>query len=377
MSLAAGIQPPPPTAPGVDRLTPYIPGKPVEEVRRELGLTDVVKLASNENPLGPSPLALEAARQALNQVEFYPEGAAPQLIEALSAHLQIPAGCLVAGNGSDELIHYLGLAYLHAGLRLLTGDPTFVRYEAAALLNQADYLAVPLSNYRYDLPAMAQRLSPACRLVFIANPNNPTGTYVTRAELEAFLDRTPPETLVVLDEAYFEYVDRPDYPNGIEYVRQGRNVAVLRTFSKIYALAGLRVGYCVARPEVIRAIHQVREPFNVNSAAQAAAVASLADPDQVARSRRQQQEERDYLCSEFDRLGVDFLPTQTNFIIVDTGAAPDAVFQALLRRGVIVRSGSHLGLPHHIRVTVGLARQNRLFVAALQEVLAELPRRSG
>lgn len=371
--------PAPPTAPGIDLLKPYVPGKPVEEVKRELGLTDVVKLASNENPLGPSPLAIEAGRKALEGAAYYPEGSSPHLVQDLARHWDVPAEWICAGNGSDELIHYLGLAYLHPGTELLTADPTFVRYEAAALLNGAAYVAPPVKDYRYDLAALAEALTPETRLVFIANPNNPTGTYVSRGELERFLEACPPQTLVVLDEAYFEYADAADYPDGLDYVRAGANVAVLRTFSKIYALAGLRVGYCMARPEVIRAVNQVREPFNVNSVAQAAARASLGDPDQVAKGRELQRLGRIYLYSEFDRLELEYVPTQTNFVLVNPGLPPDEVFQALLRRGVIVRSGTHLGLPRHLRVTIGLPLDNERFIRELELVLVQalLPRHAA
>jgi histidinol-phosphate aminotransferase len=286
---------PPEVPPHVQRLKPYVPGKPIEEVEREYGLTDILKLASNENPLGPSPRALEAVRAALSGLALYPDGSCYALVRALARHWEVRPENLAVGNGSDEIIHYLGVAFLRPGDEVLTGDPSFVRYEAAAVLNEAEYVAVPLREHRFDLEAMAERLSARTRIVFIANPNNPTGTMVSKAEVERFLDHCPEQALVVLDEAYYEYVDDPAYPQSLDYVREGRNVVVLRTFSKIYALAGLRVGYGIARPEIIQALHQVREPFNVNSLAQAAAIASLEDPEQVLRSRRANLEGRDYL----------------------------------------------------------------------------------
>lgn len=362
---------PPQIPPHVQRLKPYIPGKPIEEVQRELGLTDIVKLASNENPLGPSPRAVEAIRGALDNLALYPDASCFALTNALSAHLEVPTDHLIIGNGSDEVIHYLGVAFVRPGDEVLTGDPSFLRYEAAAVLNEAEFVVTPLRDQRFDLDAMADRITGKTRMVFIANPNNPTGTMVGRAAVERFLDRCPDHVIVVMDEAYYEYVDDPDYPVSLDYVREGRNVVVLRTFSKIYALAALRVGYGVARPEIAAALHQVREPFNVNSLAQAAALASLQDPEQVTRSRRLNAEQRDYLYGEFRRLGLPYVETQANFVIVDVGRPAKPVFQALLQRGVIVRSGDVLGLPTHLRATIGRPEDNRRFVRELEAVLRD------
>lgn len=364
----------PPAVPShIQRLRPYVPGKPIEEVQREYGLTDIIKLASNENPLGPSPRAVEAIRTACGNLAFYPEGSCHDLVQALSDRWEITPENLIVGNGSDEIIHYLGLAYLRPGDEVLTGAPSFVQYEACAILGQAEFVAVPLKDHKFDLDAMAERLSPKTRLVFIANPNNPTGTIVGRPAIERFLDRCPEETVVVLDEAYYEYADDPTYPHSLDYLRQERNVIILRTFSKIYALAALRVGYGMARPEIIAALQQVREPFNVNTLAQVAALASLHDPDQVERSRRANAEGRDYLYGEFRRLGLPYVETHANFVIVDVGRPDPAVYQALLERGVIVRGGSRLGLPGCLRVTIGRPEHNRRFIAELEAVLAALP----
>lgn len=364
---------PPPLPPHIQRLRPYVPGKPVEEVQREYGLTDVVKLASNENPLGPSPHALAAATEALQNMAQYPEATCYPLVSALSRYCEVPVESLVIGNGSDEIIHYLGLAYLRPGEELLTGDPSFVRYEAAAVLNEAEFVVTPLQNHTFDLEAMADRITERTRLVFIANPNNPTGTMVGKSAVARFLDRVPETAIVVMDEAYYEYVDAPDYPDSLRYVREGRNVVVLRTFSKIYALAGLRVGYGIARPEIIQALHQVREPFNVNSVAQAAAVASLEDPEQVPRSRNANSAGRDYLYGEFTRLGLEYVPTQANFVLVDVRRPAQPVFEALLRRGVIVRTVGLYGLPNHLRVTIGKPADNERFIRDLEAALGGNP----
>jgi histidinol-phosphate aminotransferase len=355
----------------VRSLRPYVPGKPIEEVEREFGLTDVVKLASNENPLGPShrvPAALEAAARSL---ALYPDGSCYALSAALAKHWDVAPENLIIGNGSDEVIQFLGLTYVEAGDEVLTGDPSFVRYEAAALLNQGKFIATPLRDHRFELEAMADQITDRTRLIFIANPNNPTGTIVGRRAVERFLDRVPEQAIVVMDEAYYEYVDDADYPQSWEYVREGRNVVILRTFSKIYALAALRVGYGMARPEIIQALHQVREPFNVNSLAQAAAIASLEDPDQVRRSWTSNIENRDYLYAEFRRLGLTYVDTQANFVLVDVGRPCKPVYEALMRRGVIVRTLG--GLPTHLRVTIGRRGDNERFIRELESVLAESP----
>jgi histidinol-phosphate aminotransferase len=365
------LQAPPPVPPHVQRLRPYVPGKPIEEVEREYGITGIVKMASNENPLGPSPRALEAIRAALHNLGHYPEGSCYGLVRALARHLEVSPENLVAGNGSDEIIHYLGLAYLRPGDEVVTGDPSFLRYESAAVLNESEFVAVPLNGHRFDAEAMAERLTERSRLAFIANPNNPTGTIIRQKELERFLDRCPPHTIVVMDEAYCEYVDDADYPRSLDAVREGRNVVVLRTFSKIYGLAGLRVGYGVARREIIHAIHQVREPFNVNSLAQAAAVASLEDPEQVARSRRNNLEGREYLYHEFERLGLPYIPTQANFVVVDVRRPIRPVLEGLMRRGIIVRNDPAWGMPSSLRVTIGTPEDNRRFIRELEAVLPE------
>lgn len=351
------------------RLKPYVPGKPIDEARRELGIADFCKLASNENPLGPSPKALAAIREAAANVGLYPDAACYQLTRDLAAHWGVEPENLIIGNGSDEIIQFIGLAFVRPGDEVLTARPTFVRYEAAAVLNNGVLNEVPLRDHRFDLEAMAGQLGERTRVVFFANPNNPTGTMVSRAEVERFLDRLPETTLVVMDEAYFEYVDSPDYPDSWEYVRQARNVIVLRTFSKIYGLAGLRVGYGMARPELIRYLHQVREPFNVNSLAQAAASASLKDPDQVARSRRLNQEGKATLTAAFEAMSLPYAPTEANFILVDVKQDSRTVYEGLLRRGVIVRTGDIFGLPTHLRVTIGTAAENERFLRELRAVL--------
>jgi histidinol-phosphate aminotransferase len=355
--------------PNVLELEPYSPGKPIEEVKRELGLTDVVKLASNENPIGPSPRAMEAAMRAMQSVNLYPDGSCFELRQAVAKHVGMPPECLLFGNGSDELIHYIGLTFLMPGDEVITGYPSFVRYEAAAKLNNAPLHLVPLREHRFDLPAILERISQRTKLVFIANPNNPTGTIVTADEVEAFMKALPEHVVVVFDQAYQEYVSRSDYPDTLGYVREGRHVIVLRTFSKAYALAGLRVGYAIARPDIIDAMNRVREPFNVNSVAQAAALAALQDQEHLRRAVELNRQGLEYLYRHFERLGLPYVRSEANCVMVDLQRDSQPVFQALLRKGVIVRTGHIFGLPTYLRITTGKPEENERFIRALEEVL--------
>ncbi len=355
--------------PNVLELEPYSPGKPIEEVKRELGLTDVVKLASNENPLGPSPRAIEAAMRAMQSANLYPDGSCFELKQAVAKHVGMPSECLLFGNGSDELIHYIGLTFLNPGDEVITGHPSFVRYEAAAKLNNARLHLVPLREHRFDLPAILERVNERTKIIFIANPNNPTGTIVTADEVEVFMNALPEHVVVVWDQAYQEYVSRADYPNTLRYVREGRAVIILRTFSKAYALAGLRVGYAIARPDIIDAMNRVREPFNVNSVAQAAALAALHDQEHLRRAVELNRQGLEYLYRHFERLGLSYVRSEANCVMVDLGRDSQPVFQALLRKGVIVRTGHIFGLPTYLRITTGKPEENERFICALEEVL--------
>lgn len=355
--------------PAVERLVPYSPGKPIEETKREFGLTDVIKLGSNENALGPSPKAVDAMRDAVAALNLYPDGAAYDLKQALAAKWGVPTDHIAIGNGSDEIIHYLGIAYLRPGDNIVQGDPSFVRYESAAVLNDADCLKIPLTDLTHDVDAMADAVNDRTRMVFLTNPNNPTGTMNSKAEVERLMDRLPPHVLLVLDEAYAEYVEHDDYPNSIEYVKQGRPVIVLRTFSKVYGIAGLRVGYGLARPDIIRAVEQVREPFNVNSLAQVGALAALSDTDFLERSRKNNADGKKTLMEAFDRLGCPYAPTEGNFIFVDVRRNCREVYNGLLRKGVIVRTGDIFGLPTYLRVTIGTPEENARFLRELEAIL--------
>ncbi len=355
--------------PNILQLTPYVPGKPIEEVERELGITDIIKLASNENPLGPSPLAIKAMADTLPKVGLYPDGSCFALRNETAKHWGVEPENLIFGNGSDELIHYIGVTFLTPGDEVIQADPTFVRYEAAGILNNCKVHKVPCKDLTHDLAAMAERINERTKLIFIANPNNPTGTIVTKRDVEELMDKVPERCITVFDEAYYEYVEDPEYPQTMDYVKQGRNVIILRTFSKIYALAGLRIGYGIARPKIIEFLEQVREPFNVNSIAQVGAIASLRDSEQVAKAKKVNSEGRAYLCEEFDKMGLPYAPSQANFVLVNIKQDCVSAFKELLKRGVITRTGDIFGLPTYLRVTIGTMEQNKRFIEALKEVL--------
>lgn len=359
-------------AENITRLVPYRPGKPIEEVERELGITGIIKLASNENSLGPSPKAIQAIQQFAGRMHHYPDAASYSLCHALAERLDIPSEAIVTGNGSDDIIHLLGVTFLEPGDEVVQGNPSFVRYEAAAILNNTPCHLVPLTaDWTHDLDAMAERCNERTRLVFIANPNNPTGTIVGRDALCRLLDRVPERTLVVLDEAYYEYAEgEADYPNGLDFVRAGHNVVALRTFSKAYGLAGLRIGYGVMRPDIAQWINRTREPFNVNYMAQFAAVAALEDTEHVRRTMTMNEAGKQEFYAAFDALGLKYAPTFANFVWVDVGRDSKEVFNALLRRGVITRTGDIFGAPTHLRVTIGTPEENAKFLTALREVLA-------
>ncbi|HLF96866.1 MAG TPA: histidinol-phosphate transaminase [Methylococcaceae bacterium] len=358
------------TVPGVRELTPYVPGKPVSDLQRELGLSDIVKLASNENPLGPSPKALAAAKAALEEVALYPDGGGFALKAALSAKLGVTPNQITLGNGSNDVLDIVARVFLAPSDAAVFSEHAFAVYALSTQAVGARGVVTPAKDHGHDLEAMAAAIGNDTKVVFIANPNNPTGTYLKRDALHAFLCRAR-DVVVVVDEAYFEYVDEPDYPDSLEWLPEFPNLVVTRTFSKAYGLAGLRVGYAVSSPEIADLLNRVRQPFNVNSLALAAAAAALEDEDHLARSAVLNREGLQQLGSAFAARGLDFIPSVGNFITVDMGRPAGPVYDALLRRGVIVRPVANYGLPNHLRVTVGTAEQNRSFLNALDEVLAD------
>ncbi len=351
--------------PDIAALTPYVPGKPIEELQRELGLSHVVKLASNENPLGPSPKAMAVINEGVATLHRYPDGGAFRLRQALADRWKVTTDQIILGNGSDEILGLLARTFLAPGDEAVMADQTFVIYKMEVMAAHGRAVIVPLVEWRHDLPAMAEAITKQTRLVFLCNPNNPTGTMVTADEVERLLARVPEHVVVVFDEAYFEYVRSSEFPDAMAYVKQGRNVIILRTFSKIYGLAGLRIGYGVTTVEIANFLNRVRPPFNVNSLAQRAALAALDDDEHVANSRSVNQAGMDQVVTGLRALGFAPVASEANFLYFDVGRDGRPVFDALLRLGVIVR---HIE-GRMIRVTIGRAEENRAFLTALGQVL--------
>lgn len=354
--------------PCVRGITPYSPGKPAEEVEREYGLKDAVKLASNENALGPSPLALAAVLEAARGINIYPDGGAHYLRQKLSGFLGVPPEWIITGNGSDEIIRIIAETFLDPGEEAVVSSPSFVVYETAARVMNAGCAVVPLrDDFSYDTGRILDSVTEKTKLVFFANPNNPTGTVLPAPEAEMYMKSVPGHVITVFDEAYLEYVISADYPDSMDFLRSGAPVVILRTFSKIYGLAGLRIGYGVTRPEMAAEMNRVRQPFNVNSLAQAAAMAALDDIGHLAKSRALNEEGKKYLYRALDGLGLQYVPTEGNFILVNAGSVPSAAGR-LLEKGVIVRGMSCYGLDGWFRVTIGLKRENEKFMEALGEL---------
>ena len=347
-------------------VTPYTPGKPIEEVQRELGLPSAMKLASNENPLGPSPKALEAIAKALPSLHRYPDASCYYLVRKLAEHMGVEPEQVVVGNGSDEIITLAARALVNPGEEVVIAEPTFLIYKICAQLAEAKTVTVPLKDFRYDLAAMRRAVTPRTKLVFIANPDNPTGSYSTRAEVEAFMKDLPPTVAVFFDEAYAELVDAPDYPDTRPWLTK-HPVIIARTFSKAYGLSGIRVGYGVAPAELAAALQRVREPFNVNSLAQVAALAALDDAAHLEATRALLRREKPLIYAALKELGLPYVPSATNFILFHAGKKAPEVVKGLLQKGIIVRHMAAWDLPEHVRVTVGLPAENQAFIRALKE----------
>lgn len=351
--------------PDIRSLSPYVPGKPIDELQRELGLTRVVKLASNENPIGPSPKAVAALNGTQEMLHRYPDGGAYQLRQALADRWKVTREHIILGNGSDEIIGLLARTFLAPGDEAVMADHTFVIYKMEVTAAHGRPVIVPLVNWTHDLESMGKAVTPRTRLLFLCNPNNPTGTMVSAEAVDRFMTRVPEDVIVVFDEAYFEYVRNPQFPDAMAYVRQGRNAIVLRTFSKIYGLAGLRIGYGVSTPEIIDFLNRVRPPFNANSLAQKAALAALGDDEHVAKSRSVNAAGVEQVGKGLRALGLTPIPSETNFLYFDAKRDGRAVFDALLREGIIARhiEGTML------RVTIGQPDENTAFLQALGKVL--------
>ncbi len=357
----------------LDAIKLYVPGKPIEEVKREFGLTDVVKLASNENPLGASPKVLAALHVALDEINFYPDAQTYYLREALSRRFGLPPDYIALGNGADGLIREVCLAYLEEGDEVIVSRSSFPVYDVSTQVMGGRLVKTPLKNQGLDLAAMAAAITPRTKVIFVCNPNNPTGTIVTAPEVERFMAQVPDGVLVVLDEAYYEFVDSGEFPDSLRYVREGRkNVVVMRTFSKVYGMAGIRLGFALACPEVMTALLTVRESFPVNRLAQAAGLAALEDDEFMHRTVEMNHTGRLYLYREFERLGLSYTRSHTNFVLVRVGPQAGKLFQALLRQGVIVRPCTGYDLPEYVRITVGTPEQNARLISALETVLPAL-----
>ncbi|MDW7730461.1 MAG: histidinol-phosphate transaminase [Bacillota bacterium] len=358
----------------LEQIKPYVPGKPVEEVEREFGLTNVIKLASNENSLGPSPIAVKAMQEKIDKMHIYPDGNSFYLRQALAEKLKLNPGQFIFGNGSDEILSFIALAYFSPGDEAVTVSPSFSEYDFAARLVGAVPRPVPLrgENFLYDVEAMLSQVNDKTKAVFICSPNNPTGSVIGRAELDYLVKKLPEKVLIVLDQAYIEYVEDPDHNDGFGYLNEGFPVVILRTFSKIYGLAGLRIGYGIAPVEIVADINRVREPFNVNAMAQAAALAAVGDDQHVIRSREMVASARKQIDKGLAELGLKAVPDQANFFFVNTGVDSKLLFQEMLKRGVIIRTGDIFGFPEYIRVTYGTESENKRFLEVLKVSLVEL-----
>ncbi|KAA3627320.1 MAG: histidinol-phosphate transaminase [Proteobacteria bacterium] len=363
-------------AEGVKGLRPYQPGKPITELEREYGIKNAVKLASNENPMGASPLAIEAAGNALKEVEFYPDGGGFELRAALSRWHDIDPVQITLGNGSNDVLDLIGRVFLTPDRESIYSAHAFVVYHLTTLACGATGRVAAAHDgsrgpaFGHDLEAMRALINDKTAVIYIANPNNPTGTWLKRDELEAFISAVPPRVVVVIDEAYIEYVDEPEFPDSAQWLKKYPNLVVCRTFSKAYGLAGLRVGYALSGPEVADLLNRVRQPFNVNAPAMAAACAALGDQEHIKRAVDENRRGMAVLAAAFAELGLNHIPSVGNFVSVDFGRPAGPIYEGLLREGVIVRPVANYGMPNHLRITVGSGEQNVRVVNALRKVLA-------
>ncbi len=347
---------------------PYVAGKPIEETKRQLGLKEVIKLASNENPLGASPKAIEAIKKTLSGINRYPDSQGFYLKKRLTRYHNVEASNIVLGNGSDELIDIIIKTFVEDDENIITADTTFLEYEIISKVNNRKLITVPLKYFKYDLEAIKRKIDNKTKLIFIANPNNPTGTYVNESELNDFMRGLPEDVILVMDEAYDTFVDVNDFPNTLNYIKR-KNVIVLKTFSKAYGLAGLRIGYALANEDFVSYMERVRQPFNVNTLAQAGAMAALDDKKFLCRTRKIVLEGKNYLYRELSKLGMAYVPTVANFILIDAGKDTMGVFRDMLKFGVIVRDMKQYGLKNFIRVTIGTKKENERFIKVLKKIL--------
>ncbi|NKB99689.1 MAG: histidinol-phosphate transaminase [Pseudomonadales bacterium] len=356
---------------GIAGLNPYVPGKPIDELTRELGIADIIKLASNENPRGPGPIVMQALDSVRGDLSRYPDGSGYLLKESLASRLEVDTSQITLGNGSNDVLDLVTRVSVEPGYEAIISEHSFVVYRLATTCAGGTLVTVPAKDYGTDLEGMLGAITEKTRIIFIANPNNPTGTWVAQTELANFLRQVPNNVWVVLDEAYFEYIDEPDYPNGIELMADHPNLIVTRTFSKIHGLASVRLGYSISSPEMADLVNRARQPFNCSSFALAAGVAAIADTDFVATSLALNQEGLTQLTQGVAALGCDYIPSVGNFVSIDCGGPGPETFDALLHKGVITRPVAEYGLPRHLRVSVGLEAENERFLDAFKAVLNE------
>ncbi|MDO9572843.1 MAG: histidinol-phosphate transaminase [Candidatus Omnitrophota bacterium] len=350
-------------------VSPYIVGKPIEEVKRQLGLKEVIKLASNENPLGPSPKAISAMKKCLSCVNRYPDSQNYYLKKRLAKYFGLDRANFVFGNGSDELIDVIIKTLVEPDEFIITSDTTFLEYEIIAQSNDRKVKKAPMLYFKYDLGGMLKLVDKKTKLIFIANPNNPTGTYVNKYEVTQFLNALPKSVVVVFDEAYDAYIDVDDYPDSLSYLKKRNNIIILKTFSKAYGLAGLRLGYAIGNTELIGYMERIRQPFNVNTLAQSAALAAIEDKEFIKKTRQLVLQGKAFIYSALSKMGLGFVPSVANFILVDVSKDGVEVFKSMLKYGVIVRDMKQYGLKNFIRVTIGTNKENERFVRVLRKVL--------
>jgi histidinol-phosphate aminotransferase len=354
---------------GIMELMAYVPGRAIEEVEKEYGVKRWVKLASNENLLGPSPKVAKAIRKEVRNIHFYPEAPCSVLKKVLGRRFSLKEGNIVISNGADNLIFMVANAFVDQDDEVVMATPTFPVYTNTTQIMGGTPVRVPLKDFTHDLPEMLKRVNEKTKLVYVCNPNNPTGTIVTRKALDDFISKLPDRVILILDEAYFDFVDDRNFPNGLGYVKKGKQVIVLRTFSKVYGLAGLRIGYALGREDLIKGLNQVRDPFPVHRLAQVAAEAALKDRKYEQMSIRMIRDGRKYLYRELERLGLSYVPSQANFILIDFGRDINEVYESLLREGIIIRPGGIWNYPTSGRVTVGKLEDHRKFIKALRKIL--------
>lgn len=353
---------------GILKITPYIPGKSIEEAKEEVKAKRWIKIASNENLLGPSPKALKAIMKELPNIHLYPEASCAELRNAIAKKFKISSDMIVISNGVDNVILLIGAAFVNEGEEVIMADPTFPVYTNVTQIMGGKPIKIKLKDFRHDLEGMLKRVNKKTKLVFICNPNNPTGTIISKEELDKFLSKVPDRVIVILDEAYGEFVNDPNYPQSLDYVKEKKQLIVLRTFSKVYGLAGLRIGYAIGRSDLIRCLYQVRDPFPVHRLAQVAAVSAINDRSHIEKSIKLVSEGRQYFYRELKRLGFNYVESQANFVFIDFGIDSGKLAQALLEEGIIIRPGKMWGYSNYARVTIGRMKDNQKFIKTLEKL---------